>query len=323
MGSRGRARRGGSRRARLLDSAVAWFNSSDGSRRPRGCRTCSMSGLPVRVYTSEPSLKRPLDVLRSMFEDLVASREIAWRLAARDIRAQYRQAALGVLWAFLLPLANAAVWMALSGSGVVRMGDVGMPYGMYVLAGTMCWAIFAEAVAAPLQQTNAARAMLAKLNFPRESLILSGVYQAAFNAAVKMPVLALALLVFGVPLDGHILLFPLGVVSLIVAGTAVGVLVTPLGMLYADVGRVVPLLMQIVMYCAPVVYPMPKGELGRLLELNPVTPLLVTTRAWLTGADVAGVGAFAWVNAGVVVLSFFVWVAYRVAMPILIERMSA
>ena len=58
----------------------------------------------LTVYTPESSLAHPLIMAREMLRDLAASRELAWRLAVRDIRAQYRQAFLGILWALILPL---------------------------------------------------------------------------------------------------------------------------------------------------------------------------------------------------------------------------
>ena len=75
--------------------------------------------LPVTVYTPDSSLASPRQMLRDMVRDLLASRELAWRLAVRDISAQYRQAFLGILWAFILPLANTLVWVFLSGAGIV------------------------------------------------------------------------------------------------------------------------------------------------------------------------------------------------------------
>ena len=88
----------------------------------------------------------------------------------RDISAQYRQAFLGILWAFFLPLANTVTWVFLSRAGIVSVGETAMPYAAYVFTGTMLWAILLDAINAPLRQTNAARGMLAKLNFPREAL---------------------------------------------------------------------------------------------------------------------------------------------------------
>lgn len=59
------------------------------------------------VYTPESQLRRPRDLVQSMWQDLLASRELAWRLMVRDISAQYRQSFLGIFWAFLPPIAKA------------------------------------------------------------------------------------------------------------------------------------------------------------------------------------------------------------------------
>ncbi|MCI5150008.1 MAG: ABC transporter permease, partial [Candidatus Electrothrix sp. MAN1_4] len=135
------------------------------------------TALKKTIYTPDSSLARPRKMLREMFADLNAGRELAWRLAVRDIQAQYRQAFLGILWAFILPLANTLAWIFLNSSGVVKVADTVLPYPVYVFSGTMLWAIFMDALNAPLQQTIAAKGMLSKLNFPREALIISGIYQ--------------------------------------------------------------------------------------------------------------------------------------------------
>lgn len=61
-----------------------------------------MSEEHVIVYTPDSSLANPLKMAREMVRDLLSSRELAWRLVVRDISAQYRQAFLGILWAFIL-----------------------------------------------------------------------------------------------------------------------------------------------------------------------------------------------------------------------------
>lgn len=283
-----------------------------------------MSDQPVTVYTPDSSLVSPLKMLREMFRDLAASRELAWRLAVRDVSAQYRQAFLGFLWAFILPLANTLAWIFLNSSGVIKIADTALPYPVYVFTGTMLWAIFMDALNAPLAQVNAARGMLAKLNFPREALIVSGIYQTLFNAAIKIVLLFGALLVVGINPGWNLWLFPLGILSLILVGTACGLLITPVGMLYTDVGRGLPLLMQFLMYVTPVVFPIPSsGWAATLFHLNPLTPLILTTRDWLTGFEPGYLGYFLLVNLAAVVLLLLVWVVYRLAMPILIERMSA
>ncbi len=282
-----------------------------------------MSQLPVTVYSPESSLASPAKMLRDMFRDLATGRELALRLAVRDIKAQYRQAFLGILWAFILPLANTITWIFLSRAGIVSVAETGLPYPVYVFTGTMLWAIFMDALNAPMQQVNNAKSMLSKLNFPREALIVSGIYQTLFNAAIKVALILAALIVMGINPGWNLLLLPIGVASLVLVGTTLGMLITPVGMLYGDIGRALPLLMQFFMYVTPVVFPMPKeGWAATLFNLNPLTPLILTSRDWLTGQDPNMLNYFMAVNALAAICLLVFWAVYRLAMPILIERMG-
>jgi lipopolysaccharide transport system permease protein len=278
----------------------------------------------MNVYTPDSSMRHPIRMIVEMLQDLFAGRELAWQLAVRDIRAQYRQTALGLLWAFILPLAHTLTWIFLNGSGIVSVRDTNLPYPVYVFTGTMIWAIFMEAVNAPLKQTTAAKQMLAKINFSREALIVSGIYQNLFNGGIKVVLLLSVLIFLGIYPDWTIVLFPLGILSLILAGTTLGLLLTPVGMLYTDIGKSLPLLMQFLMYLTPVVFPMPTSGWSLIVyKLNPLTPLVLTARDWLTGFSPEHLGYFIVVNAGLIALLLVVWIIYRAAMPILIERISA
>jgi lipopolysaccharide transport system permease protein len=283
-----------------------------------------MSDRPLIVYTPDSSLASPWRMIRMMLRDLAASRSLAWRLAVRDLSAQYRQTLLGFLWALIIPLANTVVWIFLSSSGIVRVNDTELPYPVYVFVGTMLWAIFMDAMNAPLQITTVAKPMLAKINFARESLVLAGIYQALFNAAIKVALILAALVFMGIQPGWSLLLFPFGILSLILVGTAIGLVLTPVGILYTDVGRAMPLLTQFLMYVTPVVFPMPKaGWTAMLFQFNPLTPLILTSRDWITGQPSTTLGYFLAVNLATLALLLVFWAIYRLAMPILIERMSA
>lgn len=279
--------------------------------------------MQTTVYTPDSLAGSPARMLREMLHDLLSGRELALRLAQRDIKAQYRQTVLGLLWAFILPLANTVTWVFLSASGIVSIGDTGLPYPVYVFTGTMLWAIFIEALNAPLQQVQAAKPMLAKLNFPREALIVSGILQTLFNAAIKVGLVLAVLWSMGIASLTQLTLFPLAVISLVLAGTAIGLLITPVGVLFGDVGRGITLLMQFVMYVTPVVFPLVKtGWAATLFNLNPLTPLIVTAREWITGDGASMLTAFLMVNTAAAALLVVGWAIYRLAMPIVVERMG-
>src|SRR5690606_10287804 len=124
-------------------------------------------------------------------------------------------------------------------------------------------------------------------------------------------------------LEWTTLVFPLGIVSLVLAGTSIGLLLTPIGVLYTDIGRGLSIVMQFAMYVTPVVFPMPKeGWISVVISYNPVTPLIMTTRDWLTGNPTDFGYGFIWVNLAVLTILFVGLIVYRSAMPFLIERMS-
>lgn len=280
--------------------------------------------LPVVVHAPGSAVRSPGRLLRELVADLRASGPLAWRLALRDVRAQYRQSYLGYLWAFIMPVANTVVWILLNSSGVVRVDDTSIPYPAYVFTGTMMWQMLVEAVQSPLQQVGMARSFLTKLNFPREALIIAGLLKQLFNLGVKLLILVPAVMLLGVMPDWHLLLVPFALIAIVLAGVAVGLIISPIGMLYTDVGRVIPLLAQFFMYITPVVFAMPSGGLmARVFSLNPVTPLILTGRAWLTGSGTPVLGPFLAVVASAALLLFLGALLYRLALPILIERLSA
>jgi lipopolysaccharide transport system permease protein len=279
----------------------------------------------IRVYTPDSALKHPANLIRDMFRDLKQSRELGRRLAIRDIKAMYRQSVLGILWAFILPLTNTIIWVFLRKSGIVTVSETKIPYTIYVFAGAMLWAVFLESIQTPLQKSIESKAMLSKINFPREAIILSALYQSFFNTAIKMLLLAIGLLLLGYYHIGwQILFFPVSVISLILVGTSIGLMLTPLGLLYTDISKGLPLILQFFMFLTPVVFPLPKdGRMAEIIGYNPVTPLIMTSRDWLTSQSTDFLHGYVLVNVIFLLLLFIVWLVYRAAMPILIEKMSS
>jgi len=280
--------------------------------------------LKETVYTPDSELLHFGALLSSMGRDLLASRELAWRLLVRNISAQYRQSLLGYAWAFVPPIFTSLIWIFLQSQKVLGVGDTGMPYIVFVITGTVLWQTFVEALNSPLQMVNESRSMLTKINFPREALLLAGIGQVLFNFMIRALLLVAVMLWFQISPHASLLLAPLGVAALILLGISLGLLLTPLGMLYQDVGRGLGFLTAAWFFLTPVIYPVPTASFAAtLIELNPVTPLLVATRDWLVIGSTHLWPAFLWVLGVSLVLLLVGWIQYRIAMPHLISRMSA
>lgn len=256
--------------------------------------------------------------------DLLASRELAWRLLVRDIKAQYRQSILGLVWAFVPPILTAAGLLAAKNVGAINVGATAIPYPAYVIFSMSLWQTFVEALSGPLAAVGAAKPMLARINFPREAIILAKIGEIFFNLAIKLILVIATFLWFQVPITPSILLTPVPVIHLVLLGTALGLLLAPLGALYGDIARLIPLIVTPWLLLTPVIYPVPtQGWLKVVVNLNPVTPLLVTARELATTGTLTDATSF-WVVSGVAWgLILFAWLCYRLTMPMIVERISA
>jgi homopolymeric O-antigen transport system permease protein len=281
-------------------------------------------GTTVTEYTPEPLLRSPGKLFRSMWHDLLASRELAWRLTVRDISAAYRRSMLGVLWAFIPPIAMALVFIVLKRASVVQSGETPIPYAASVMIGTVLWQLFTQSLNAPLKSVTANRVMLTRINFPREALIVAAIGRVGFDFCVRLVILAVVFIVFGIPLSWGVLgaLFP--ILMLMMLGIMIGMLLTPLGMLYTDITSALPVMTGLWFFLTPVVYQSPKaGVLSWLVRFNPVSPLLLNARGLATGQGLVDPTGLAVVSGVTCVGLLAMWLLYRISLPILTERIGA
>jgi len=278
----------------------------------------------VVVYRPGSPLRNPAAMLEDLWRDIVASRELAWRLFVRNISARYRQTLLGYFWAVFPPLATTAIWLFLTQQKVVTIAVGEIPYPVFLVTGTILWQTFVDAIQIPVRVVSESRSMLAKINFPREALPMTAFAECWFNVGVRFLVL-LATYIYLDFFPVQTAVFALvGLLAMIMLGILIGLILSPFALLYEDVSNGLVLITQIWMYCTPVIYaPSDEGILGVLNTFNPISPLLIQTRDWILTGGSQYLGA-----AGVV---FFLTIAgfalalvlYRVALPRAIERISS
>lgn len=279
---------------------------------------------PTIVYTPESQLKHPIQLFTQMWRDLLGCRELAWQLLIRNISAQYRQSFLGIFWAFVPPIVTAIGFTFANNAKIVNIGATDIPYPAYVMFSMALWQTFTEAINGPIQAVTSAKQMLSRINFPREALILAKLGEVFFNFGIKLILIVAIFLWFQIPITWNIILAPVALIHLVILGTFFGLLLAPLGALYNDISKSLTLIIGLWLFLTPVVFPIPQGGgLAKIVQLNPVTPLLVTTRELATTGVVSNPSAFWIASIFAIVGLLLAWVVYRLAMPFVVERMSS
>ena len=262
--------------------------------------------------------------LKYVFIDIIASHFLAYQMAKRDIQAQYRQSFLGFFWAFAPIIVNSIVWLFLNGSGVVSIKGIDVPYPVFVIIGTILWSVFVDVVQSPLTSVNSGKGIMSKINFPKEALLIAGLYKIIFNLGLKLIFLAVVLIYFGVSIDYHILYLPVYLLMLIMFSFALGIIITPIGLIYTDIAKMVNIGIPFIMYITPVVYAAPThGVFKILFEVNPLTNFINDARNSLIGKPITSFEICGIITIISLIVLLFGLVVFRKSMPIIIEKNAA
>jgi lipopolysaccharide transport system permease protein len=232
------------------------------------------------LVTIEPSRSWTALNLR----DLWAYRELLYFLTWRDVKVRYKQTVLGVAWVVLQPLLTTLVFTIFLGV-LVRVPSDGFPYALFVYAGMIPWSFFTSSVYSTSNSLVGNSHLITKVYFPRSIIPLAAVAARLPDFVISFVVLIGMMLHYHVPATWGLLMLPpcVAVVSLLALG--LGMAASALNVKYRDVGVLVPLLLQLLMYASPVVYPVSLVPPGwrRLYILNPMAGVIEGYRSALLG----------------------------------------
>ncbi len=274
------------------------------------------------TYTSYSQLATPRIFIKEFINDLKATRELGWRLFITNLRSQYRQSFLGYIWLLVPPLLTSLIWIFLSRSRIINTNTSDNIYPIFVISGIFIWQTFVEAINMPIQQLRAQKAILTKVKVPHEAFILAGLGEIIFNLIVRMTLLVVLLLVFNVGFNLTLLLVPFGLFSVLLMGLAIGLLFTPIGLLYNDIPNGLNAIAALWFFITPIIYQIPtETHIWQILKYNPINPLLITTRNWIIyNKSLPEIGFFL-VLLSALILLILSWFIYRISKPHLIVRL--
>lgn len=244
----------------------------------------------------------------------------AFELARRNIRAQYRQSVLGY-WLSLCPALVAAAWCtAVRHAKVVNIPELDIPYPAFVVLSMMLWLTFIEMLYAPIEGLATDLPILARSSYSPLSFVLSRVLEVLFNFAGKLLVVIAAAAWFSLPLAPTIVFAPISFVLLLSLGLSLGLILAPFGALFHDVTKVLGMVTTFWFFLTPIIFPTPSEGVARwVVRLNPVTPLLTTTREWATTGVLSDPWGLAVMSILAPILLSLSWMFFRRMLPVVIE----
>ena len=213
-------------------------------------------------------------------------RELIVFLFMRDVKARYRQMALGPLWVVLAPLVNMVLFTVIFGR-IAKLPSDGIPYPLFTYSALLPWAFFAGSLTTAAGSLLNYRQLISKVYFPRLTIPLVGTLSALFDFLISFVILLGMVLAFGYSLSFTILLIPLFLFLASLTGLAVGLWAASWIVHFRDINTMLNYVVRIWMYASPVVYAssLVPWKLRMVYKINPMTNVI----EWFRWA-VLGVG---------------------------------
>ena len=259
---------------------------------------------------------------RLMWRELVSARELIWRLFLRDFSAKYRQSALGVVWALLMPLVMVGMFVGMNRSGILTIQDVGIPYALYAIIGLTIWSVFTVGLTACTSALITAGPMVIKINFPKIALILAASGQGVVELLIRMVLIALAFLYFGVgPSWGGLFIGLICLIPIYLLMTGIGFVLSLAAGVLRDIVNVLNLALMGVMLLTPILYPITGDSLlARANAWNPFNYLVNVPRDFIVKGDTEFMSEFIWVTLLSVTVFYMGWKLFYLAQTKIAER---
>ena len=274
------------------------------------------------VYFPDKSIKQGYPSLfKEMVGEVINSRWLTWQLFKRNVSAIYRQSLLGVAWALIVPLVTVGTFIFLNASGIFDVGDITIPYPLFAVAGVALWQLFAMGLTLSTNSLVTAGAMLTKINFPREPLVISAVVQGIIPSLIQVVVVFVLFACYQIVPPLTALLFPLAAIPLLVLTLGLGFILSLINGVLRDVGNSIGVLVTFLMFLTPVLYAKPASGMAAIAShYNPLYYLVVVPRDLLVLGGTVEWQGYMYSTLFSFVVFFACWMAFHLTETRITER---
>lgn len=209
----------------------------------------------------------------NIFKKIYNYRELLKTNVKKEIRGRYKNSILGVMWSFLNPLLQLAVYAVIFGA-LLAGGDP--TYHIYICVALIPWTYFTTAISQSSFTIIGNGDIIKKVYFPREILPISVVTSGAVNFIISTIIILVFLFVAGLGISKYILFYPviLFIQYLLLVGIAF--IVSSITVYFRDLEHIIGVILMAAFYGTPIVYKLEQlpANLQVLMQLNPMTHLI-------------------------------------------------
>ena len=247
--------------------------------------------------------------MSNVFKNLYQYRELLKTSVRKDIRGKYKNSFLGVIWSFLNPLLQIAVY-AIIFPIILKNNEPN--YVIFLCTGLIPWAFFSTALNRSSSIIVENGNIIKKVFFPREILPISLVTSEAVNFIISTIIILGFVLFGGLGLTKYLLFYPIILLAQYITVLAISFILSSITVFLRDIQHFVGIFLQLMFYATPIVYnskSIPK-DFEWVLKYNPMSYIINAYRDifyYQTRPDIKSIVILSGIMLGVTVIGYVIF----------------
>lgn len=209
----------------------------------------------------------------NIFKKIYNYRELLKTNVKKEIRGRYKNSILGIMWSFLNPLLQLAVYSIIFGA-LLAGGD--NTYHIYICVALIPWTYFTTAISQASFTVIGNGDIIKKVYFPREILPISVVTSGAVNFMISTIIILAFVIGAGMGITKYVLLYPFILLIQYILLLGISFIVSSVTVYFRDLEHIIGIVLMAAFYATPIVYKLEQlpANLQIIMKLNPMTHLI-------------------------------------------------
>lgn len=208
-----------------------------------------------------------------IIKNLYNYRELLKTSVKKDVGGKYKNSFLGILWSFINPLLQIAVYAFVF--QIIMRSNI-ENYAVYLCCALIPWQYFSSVVLRGAATIIDNGNVIKKVYFPREILPISIVTSEGVNFLISTIIIIGFVVVSGIGLSVNIFWYFLIFAIQYIISLGVSLIVSSLSVYFRDLLHLLGVFMQLLFYATPIVYSINDvpAQFQWLLKINPMSYLI-------------------------------------------------
>ena len=189
------------------------------------------------------------------WKELIEYRDLFYFLVKRDVLAIYKQTIMGFTWALIRPVFSMIVFSVIFG-GLAQIPSDGIPYPIFSYVALIPWTYFSASMNMSTQSLISNKRLFTKVYFPRLIIPLTPILSKLVDFVIAFIILFVLMAWYGISPTVNLAFLPILILMMMLTASGIGMWLSAMAIQYRDIPQGVGFLTQLLMYAAPVVWPL-------------------------------------------------------------------